>query len=164
MYYIRWSGSVVYLLLSKGSVNKKKSYHYTDVIMGAMGSQITRLTIVYSTVYLGADQRKHQTCWSFCSGLSVLNVYLITVKCLMISSCWEALPRWNNTHKYMTNTPNIYYNRPIGAKYLKNKLLYTVTLICDEHKFHFIIIPINFISADCWLGHRNWRIRYNIYP
>ena len=35
--------------------------HYSDVIMGAMASQITRLTIVYSTVYSGADQRKHQS-------------------------------------------------------------------------------------------------------
>ena len=30
--------------------------HYNDAIMGAMASQITSLTIVYSTVYLGADQ------------------------------------------------------------------------------------------------------------
>ena len=37
------------------------SYHYNDVIMGAMASQITSLTIVYSTVYPGADQRKHQS-------------------------------------------------------------------------------------------------------
>ena len=29
--------------------------------MGAMASQITNLTIVYSTVYSGADQRKHQS-------------------------------------------------------------------------------------------------------
>ena len=28
--------------------------------MGAMASQITSLTIVYSTFYSGADQRKHQ--------------------------------------------------------------------------------------------------------
>ena len=35
--------------------------HYSDVIMGVMGSQITSLTIVYSTVYSGADQRKHQS-------------------------------------------------------------------------------------------------------
>ena len=35
--------------------------HYNDVIMGAMASQITNLTIVYSTVYSGADQRKHQS-------------------------------------------------------------------------------------------------------
>ena len=34
--------------------------HYSDVVMGAMASQITSLTIVYSTVYSGADQRKHQ--------------------------------------------------------------------------------------------------------
>ena len=29
--------------------------------MGTMASQITSLTIVYSTVYSGADQRKHQS-------------------------------------------------------------------------------------------------------
>ena len=34
--------------------------HYGDVIMGAMASQITSLTIVYSTVYSDADQRKYQ--------------------------------------------------------------------------------------------------------
>ena len=35
--------------------------HYDDVIMGAMASQITSLTIVYSTIYPDADQRKHQS-------------------------------------------------------------------------------------------------------
>ena len=35
--------------------------HYSDVIMGAMTSQITSLTIVYSMVYSGADKRKHQS-------------------------------------------------------------------------------------------------------
>ena len=35
--------------------------HYNDVIMSAMASQITSLTIVYSTVYSGAYQRKHQS-------------------------------------------------------------------------------------------------------
>ena len=37
------------------------SYHYNDVIMSAMASQIPSLTIVYSTIYSGADQRKHQS-------------------------------------------------------------------------------------------------------
>ena len=32
--------------------------HYSDVTMGTMASQITSLTIVYSTVYTGADQKK----------------------------------------------------------------------------------------------------------
>ena len=35
------------------------SCHYSD-IMGSMASQITSLTIVYSTIYSGADQRKHR--------------------------------------------------------------------------------------------------------
>ena len=35
--------------------------HYSDVIMSAMMSQITSLTIAYSTIYSGADQRNHQS-------------------------------------------------------------------------------------------------------
>ena len=35
--------------------------HYNDVIMGAIASQIPSLTIVFSTVYLDTDQRKHQS-------------------------------------------------------------------------------------------------------
>ena len=38
-----------------------KAWHYSDIIMGMMASQITSLTIVYSTVYSGADERKHQS-------------------------------------------------------------------------------------------------------
>ena len=35
--------------------------YYNDIIMDAIASKITSLTIVYSTVYSGADQRKHQS-------------------------------------------------------------------------------------------------------
>ena len=35
--------------------------HYDDVIMGTIASQITSLASVYSTVYSGADQSKHQS-------------------------------------------------------------------------------------------------------
>ena len=35
--------------------------HYNDIIITAMASQITSLTIVYSNVYSGTDQRKHQS-------------------------------------------------------------------------------------------------------
>ena len=34
--------------------------HYNDAILNVMASQVTSLTIVYSTVYSGTDQRKHQ--------------------------------------------------------------------------------------------------------
>ena len=52
---------------SKSQQNTAKCYpcagffHYGDVILGTMASQITSIVIVYSTVYSGADQRKHQS-------------------------------------------------------------------------------------------------------
>ena len=55
------------LLLGEVSTySKNMAAHYTgdqfnDVIMGAMAFQITSLTIVYSNVYSGADQRKQQS-------------------------------------------------------------------------------------------------------
>ena len=36
-------------------------YHCNDVIITTMASQITSLTVVYSIVYSGIDQRKHQS-------------------------------------------------------------------------------------------------------
>ena len=38
-----------------------KTFHYSDVIMSAMTSQIIGVSIVYPTVCSGADQRKHQS-------------------------------------------------------------------------------------------------------
>ena len=35
--------------------------HYNDVIMSTIASQVTSLMIVYSTVYSGTDERKHQS-------------------------------------------------------------------------------------------------------
>ena len=35
--------------------------HHSDVIVDTMASQIASLRIVYSIVYSGADQRKHQS-------------------------------------------------------------------------------------------------------
>ena len=40
---------------------RSSALHYSDVIMSAVVSQITSLMIVSSTVYSGADQRKHQS-------------------------------------------------------------------------------------------------------
>ena len=38
-----------------------ETWHYNNVIMGTIASQITCLTIVYSIVYSDADQRKRQS-------------------------------------------------------------------------------------------------------
>ena len=50
-----------WLLITWQKPGLLKSSHYADVIMGAIASQITSLTIVYSIVYSDADQRKHQS-------------------------------------------------------------------------------------------------------
>ena len=39
----------------------KSRLHYSEVIMTTVASQIIRLVVVYSIVYLGADERKHQS-------------------------------------------------------------------------------------------------------
>ena len=53
-----------------------QNWHYNDVIMSAMGSQITSLMIVLSSVYSDADQRKHQSSMSlaFVQGIRQLPV------------------------------------------------------------------------------------------
>ena len=52
-----WWHVAVYMSVAKpGALT-----HYTDAIMGTIASQISSLTIVYSTVYTDADQRKHQS-------------------------------------------------------------------------------------------------------
>ena len=43
------------------SLIRRHNTHYNDVMMSAMESQVTSLAIVYSNVYPGADERKHQS-------------------------------------------------------------------------------------------------------
>ena len=50
-----------YQAISSKSKCHEFFHHYDDVIMDAIASQVTSLTIVYSTVYSRADYRKHQS-------------------------------------------------------------------------------------------------------
>ena len=90
-------------------------YHYNDVMLSAMASQITSLKIVHSTIYSGADQRKHQTSASlaFVRGIHRWPVNSphkwpvtrtmftfddvimknLKNKFVFISSCWQTAPR-----------------------------------------------------------------------
>ena len=47
-------------LSSSTEINFEIWIHFSDVTMGTMASQITSLTVVYSTVCSGADQRQRQ--------------------------------------------------------------------------------------------------------
>ena len=58
----RWLHRILGQSLGQAPVALHRRYkHYSDVIISTMVSQITSLTIVYSTVYSGADQRKYQS-------------------------------------------------------------------------------------------------------
>ena len=60
-YQIIRSGSFHFRLQWGWQVMEAFSKHYNDIIMSSMASQITSPTIVYSTIYSRAYQRKHQS-------------------------------------------------------------------------------------------------------
>ena len=58
--------SILEILIAKRNANKIRYMsliliHYNDVLMRAVASQITGLSIVYSTAGSGTDERKHQS-------------------------------------------------------------------------------------------------------
>ena len=60
-------------------VLQKRTWHYSDVIMGAIKSQITSLTIICLTVYSDADQRKHQSSASLAIGAGNSSWCVVTI-------------------------------------------------------------------------------------
>ena len=84
--YMQWSGSnIVYksmvlpaqYLVICVRIGTKICIHYRDVIVDAMPSQITHVSIAYSTVCSNADQRKYQSTASlaFVRGIHRWQVY-----------------------------------------------------------------------------------------
>ena len=78
-------------------------YHYHDVIMSGMASQITTLTIVYSRVYSGTDERKYQS--------SVSLAFVRRIHRWLVNSPhkgpvtqkmfpFDDIIMWNNIHQY----------------------------------------------------------------
>ena len=49
------------IIFHEKDIKHLSRFHYIDVIMGAIASQISSLMVVYSTVCSDADQRKHQS-------------------------------------------------------------------------------------------------------
>ena len=100
--------------------------HYNDVIMGAITSQITSVTIVYSTVYSDADQRKHQS--------SALLAFV------------RGIHRWpvNSPHKCSVTRKMFLFDDviikfcnlcPIAVIECIDNQLYTTEFICTRPKF-----------------------------
>ena len=104
--------------------------YHNDVIMGAMASQITSLTIVYSTVYSGADHR-HQSSASqaFVRGIHrwpVNSPHKCPVNAENVSIWWR---HQGFSHKYLQKT----IARPLGRG--MRCLLWIQHLIDFLHQF-----------------------------
>ena len=110
--------------------------YYNDVIMGAMPSQITSLTIVYSTIYSGGDQRKHQ------SSVSLAFVRGITGEfpAQMASNAQNISIRWRH-YEY-----RIYNELSTGTNQMVTTL-HTFQMISMREKV-FILIEISLKPAS----------------
>ena len=82
--------------------------HYTDVIMGTIPLQITSLTIVYSTVYSDADQRKYQSSASLAL-VRASNTKYVSIwwrhhshnsNLMELSFCSYLNSKWNNRYEF----------------------------------------------------------------
>ena len=129
---------VVYRLLEKRMSHTFCSFlliihHHNDVIINAMASQITSPTSVYSIVYSGADQRKHQSSAS-------------------LAFVW-GIQRW------LVNSP---HKRPVTRKMFPfdDVIVHAVSvyhnvMFNDEYFVFFIKFAI--LVQFCW-NHEHWEI------
>ena len=106
------------------------SLHYDNVIMTAMASQITSLTIVYSTVYSGAYQRKHQSSASlaFVRGIhrgpvNSPHKWPVTRKMFPFDDVimgWLVASEWYRYMKYTHTSRDVHYRSQLLALCLKH--------------------------------------------
>ena len=84
--------------------------HRGNVIMSAMASQIISLTIVYSTVYSGADQRNHQSSASLAFVRGVPLWVMNSGKAENVSIWWRHHGMCKKIECYISNTHNVVCN------------------------------------------------------
>ena len=105
--------------------------HYSDVIISAMASEITSITIVYSILYSGADQRKHR---SSASLASVKGIHRSPVnsphkgKCFYLKT--SACPSWINGIESPPPLSSFEWNRDWITKIFQNSLTWDDLKFC----------------------------------
>ena len=129
-------------------------YNYSDVIISVMVSQITSISIVYSTVCLGADQRKHQSSASlaFVRGIHQWSVNLPAQRAAENVSIWE--------HNCVTKMGNTFI---IGILYVSNeRSWFGQFLQIRSSCFLSFFLPLSFQIAHC--NHLNSTCIYFYIP
>ena len=111
--------SPAYICVSELSQNF--SIQYSDVIMGTMASQITSVSIVYSTICSGTDQRKHQS--------SVSLAFLREI------------------HRWLVNSP---HKGPVRTKMFPcdEDIMQSISLLCHVPSLFFILY-CNITGSKC---------------
>ena len=100
--------------------------HDDDVIMGAMASQITSLTIVYSTIYSDDDQRKHQ---SSASQAFVRGIHRGPVNSL---HKWPVTRKMFPLDNVIMNADNTIFDT-LYSTFKSSVILNSILLIKEEH-------------------------------
>ena len=116
--------------------------------MGAMTSQITSLTIVYSTAYSGTDQRKHQSSalQAFVWGpfddviMAKENPYL--APCYWAVHCEKFGENWQNT---------IYSYKRVALQHcpIKRKAAHSIAMIKSKPRTRIVLMTTAFILTSC---------------
>ena len=103
--------------------------HYIDVKMTTVASQITSLTVVYSTVYSAADQRKHQSSASlaFVWGIH-RDRWIPRTKGQLRGKCFHLMTSSCNIFCYAIDTTSSVITR--GANSLLWATMFKVALCC----------------------------------
>ena len=124
--------------------------HYGDVTMTAIASQITSLTIVYSTVYSDADQRKHQSSPSLAFVLGIHrgpvnspHKWPVTRKIFPFDGVIMQRDRWRLGLVEVNNTRIIFYSG-VGP-YRK----------CSCHKFYHLLLFVGYNKERNEIDHLN---------
>ena len=125
--------------------------HYSDFIMGMMASQITSLTIVYSTVYSGTDHRKHQNLQV--TGVRSENSPVTGEFPAKRYSNAENVFIWWHHHKDPEYKPHWYWpSLPWIFNFQNQK--------CDIIYLYFTLKKSAF-AAGWWLLYRMWTLFFN---
>ena len=133
------------------SPRQSKGWINSDVIIGAMASQIISLTIVYSTVYSGADQRKHQNSASLAF---VWGIHRWTA---------NVPPKWPVTRK-MFPFDNVIMISIFHVKFARKCVLCTCSHTHDSYICwlrHIQLTWIEFHSGIDKLSHVQWGVKKN---
>ena len=141
--------------------------HYIDVIMTTMASQITSLTVVYSTAYSDADQRKHQSSASlaFVWGIH-RDRWIPRTKGQLRGKCFHLMtsssnlgltliPSWMGNHIPCKNWHKIIYPFPSFNGATEADGIWAVAVCCfrDEYALTWCILSLletSSIQIDNW--------------